>query len=345
MSFRSLIALVLAAAAVLAGAWFLLRPPEVVVVLPQRGPAVQAVYATGNVEPVVSAQIGPKVAGRLVEILVGEGRDVAAGQILARLDDAQARARVAELEARARYRAEEARRAQQLFGRGHISAQARDLAVSEKEAAEAALVVARQELRDLDLVAPFRGTVLRREGHIGNLVTPGQTLFWLGCCDDMRIDAAVDEEDIPLVEVGQTALVRADAFAGRVIEGRVSDITPQGDPRLRTYRVYVGLPPEAPLPPGMTAEINIVVRRDENALLVPAAALAEGGVWVVADGAAHWREVEVGVVGPERAEIRSGLSEDQAVIAAPPAKLSEGLPVRVAGSAGATAAAREMRRP
>ena len=65
-----------------------------------RGPAVEAVYATGTVEPVQWAKIGPKLTGRITEILAKEGDKVARGAVLARLDDREARANVKQLLAR-----------------------------------------------------------------------------------------------------------------------------------------------------------------------------------------------------------------------------------------------------
>ncbi|MFN6955172.1 MAG: biotin/lipoyl-binding protein, partial [Acetobacteraceae bacterium] len=76
-------------------------PPAVTVAAATTGPAVEAVYATGSVEPVTLARVGPGVRARLVAVLAEEGERVAQGQALARLDDREARARLEEAEARA----------------------------------------------------------------------------------------------------------------------------------------------------------------------------------------------------------------------------------------------------
>ena len=86
----------------------------------------------------------------------------------------------------------------------------------------------------------------------------------------------MDEEDIPLVTVGQPVLIKADAFPGRILDGTVAEITPKGDPVNKSYRVRIGLPPDTPLMIGMTVESNIVVRREDAALLVPQAASRDG---------------------------------------------------------------------
>src|SRR5690606_28540259 len=83
--------------------WPLLAPVEVRVAHPTSGPAFEAVYATGTVEPTLEIRIAPQMAGRIVELKVDEGDTVRKGQLLARLEDADLLAAVAELEARVEY--------------------------------------------------------------------------------------------------------------------------------------------------------------------------------------------------------------------------------------------------
>ncbi len=322
------IAAALVLAALAGGAWLALRPPAVELVSPERGPAVVAVYATGTVEPAVAASIAPQATGRIAALLAEEGQSVEAGQVLARLEDRQVRARLQELEARARFAAAEARRVEDLHDRGHASAHARDLAVSEAEAARAAAAAAAQQIADLALVSPIAGTVLRRDGDVGEVVSAGTPVFRIGQLDTLRVEARVDEEDIPLVAVGQKALVATDAFPERVFTGRVDEVTPRGDPVARSFRVRIGLPSDVPLYPGMTAEVNIIAAERADALLLPAGAVRDGAVWVVEDGRARRIPVRIGVVGDGRVEIRGGLSGETPVIADPPAGLVDGARVR-----------------
>ena len=88
-----------------------------------RGPAVEAVYATGTVEPVRWAKIGPKLTGRITEILAKEGDKVVRGAILARLDDREVRANVKQLAAREEFLRDEEARRKKLFDKQLISRQ------------------------------------------------------------------------------------------------------------------------------------------------------------------------------------------------------------------------------
>lgn len=307
-------------------AFFLVRngARTVTLVTPHSGTAVEAVYATGTVEPVTWSKIAAVTTGRIAEILVEEGSVVRQGQELARLDDREARAKVAELEARAAYWRAELQRAQTLAERGIRAQESAQKARSEYEQAVAAITAARQRRADLLVTAPMDGVVLRRDGEPGEVVKPENTLFWVGEIRPLRVTADVDEEDIARVAPGQKVLIKADAFPDRALDGRVEQITPKGDPVNKTFRVRVALPAETPLMIGMTAEINIITAEKAGARLIPASAVGKGEVWVEQDGQAVRRPVVLGIRGRDRVEIVSGLADDDRVLANPPAGLKAG---------------------
>lgn len=324
---RALAAIVIVAGG--GGAWWLAtRPATVAVVAPERGPAVEAIYATGTVEPVRWVKVGPTVAGRIAVFDCVEGERVEAGQVLMRLEDQTQQARVAELEAAARFKELELERYRTLLKNDFASRQAYERSRSDLDQARAALAAARQALSDMTVRAPFAGVVLREDGEVGEVVKAGDALCWVGDNSALRIVAEIDEEDMPRVAVGQRALIKADAFPGTSLEGKVDDITPQGDPVNKTYRAHLALSADTPLLVGMTVEVNVVVRETADALLVPVGALREGAVWVVEDGIVHHVTVEVGVFGDHLVEIRSGIAPDAVVIVDPPTRLRDGDAVR-----------------
>ncbi|WP_029010358.1 efflux RND transporter periplasmic adaptor subunit [Azospirillum halopraeferens] len=331
---RILFPLVILLAAAAAGGtalWWSALPPVVRLAGVERGPAVEAVYATGTVEPVHWARVESLVSARIEEVLVRDGEAVRRGQLLARLDDAEAQAHLRELEARARFLQSEVDRQQELSRRGVASAAAYERAVSELAQVRAAIGAQREALARYELVAPIDGVVLRRDAEIGDIVrtAASRVLFTVGRTVPLWAVVEVDEEDMPRVRTGLTALIKADAFPGRALDGRVGEFTPMGDPVNKSYRVRIALPDDTPLLIGMTVEANIITRRADDALLVPEGAVAAGRVFVIEDGVARARSVEVGVVGNGRAEIRAGLSGDERVVAAPPAGLADGMPVRL----------------
>jgi RND family efflux transporter MFP subunit len=308
--------------------WLHERPLTVTLVKPSRGPAVEAIYATGSVEPTVSMPIASRVAGRLIALNADEGSAVRKGQVLAKIDDSDLVGAVEELEARAKYARAQYDRTRNLVAQGFMSKGELDRAQADLDAAEALLRRARAQRDFTALTAPADGTIIRRDGEIGQYIPAGQAVFYLSCCAPLRVTADVDEEDIPRVRVGQKVVLRADAIPDRVFDGEVSDVTPKGDPVARSYRVRIKLADPAAFRIGMTVDANLIVAERPNALLLPASAVIDGAVWTVVDGKAHRQPVETGVTGSGRVEIVDGLAPDAQVVDVPTDDVREGRRVR-----------------
>lgn len=303
-----------------------------VAVQPVRGPSVVAVYATGTVEPVQVARVGANVSGRIEQVLVHEGDTVVEGEVLAILDNREASAAVRELEARLEYATSDVARYRRLFRSGNTSAASKDQSESNFRSAEAALEAARVRLQEHFIRAAISGDVMRSEMQldVGDLVTAGKVLYVIGNPKQLWIEAEVDEEDIPRVKTGQRALIRADAFAGQALEGHVQEITPFGDPIARTYRVHIGLTEDTPLLAGMTTELNIILREELNALLIPGDVLDDSTVWTVTDDdVVVANSPRLGPIDGSMVEVLEGLTEDVWVLRDPPGDLREGDNVRV----------------
>lgn len=297
------------------------------------GSAAEIVYATGAVEPERWARVATLVSGRIVERCNCEGKVVRTGDLLARLDDSEARVALQELYAREDFALKELDRQRQLIERNATTAQAFERAQTEVRQVQGAISVQRERLANYRLAAPIDGMVLREDGEVGEIVNSNTILYRIGWLKPLLLVAQVNEEDIPKVEVGQTVLLRADAFEGKNLNGTVRDITPAGDPVARTYRIRIALPEDTPLRVGMSVEANIVVREKDGALLVPAAAVTRDAVYVVEGSRAMRRPVTVGVRGTQAIEILSGLKEGERVVTPIPSELADGTRVHVTSEA------------
>jgi RND family efflux transporter MFP subunit len=309
--------------------WRFGRGVEIAAVAPTRGTAVEIVYATGAVEPVRWAKVASLIRHRIIEVCYCEGKVIAKGDVLARLDDREVRAQLQELKAREDFAKRELSRVTELIGRGIATAQAYERISTDLRQVQGLISVQMEKLADYTVTAPMAGIVLRRDGEVGEIAEPGQILFRVGVPKPLQVVAEVNEEDIPRVAVGQTVLLRTDAFLGQRLDGKVHEVTPTGDAVAKTYRIRTALPDDTPLHVGMSVEANVVTREKPGALLVPADAVQGTTVFVIEGNRVRQRQVEVGIRGTRDVEILSGVTEGERIASSAPPGLADGAKVRV----------------
>ena len=228
--------------------------------------------------------------------------------------------------------------------------------------ARAGLTRAADELRKTTIYAPISGRVIAltaKEGEVvvsGTMNNPASVIATVADLSELLVEVDVDETDIVDVQVGQSAEVRVDAVPDQVYQGRVVEIGSSGfsrpaQPDVTFFKVKVLLiAPDARLRPGMSARAEIQVATHPQALVVPVQAvvyrppLGEDGepregaeevrvVFVVENGEAVQRPVEVGIADPTRVEIVSGLREGERAVTGPQRVLRDlepGAAVRIA---------------
>ena len=275
----------------------------------------------------------------------------------------QAQASLREAEARLAQASREAQRRRELFQRQMITretmeqaAQAETVARTAVEqarlavrslaagnpgeaAARARVESARAQLAKTTIRAEVAGTVLTRNAEPGDLVQPGRVLFEIARAGDTEILVPLDEKNLNVLALGQSAMCIADAFPAQPFPAKVSFIAPSIDPQRGTVEVRLRV---APVPgfllQGMTVSVNVEAGRRERAIVVGNDALAtldgnNAEVWLVADGRAVRRRVQLGLRGLTQTKVTTGLQEGDWVLADPGAALAEGDRVRVTGAA------------
>lgn len=298
--------------------------PALEVVAPVQGPAVQGVYATGTVEASVMMPIAPRSGARLMELNTDEGNKVVKGQVLAQLEDNDMQHALEEVRSREEFAKKDYERDLKLSTHKAVAQEVVEKAKADWQAAVAASHTAEAQLDFMKLQSPADGLIIKRDGEVGQLIPANQPVFWLSCCAPLRVSAEVDEEDIAQVVAGQKVLIRADAFPGKVFEGKVQAITPKGDPTARSYRVRIGFDGETPMLIGMTAEANIIIRETKDALLVPTPALRNNKLWVMREGKLKLVPVVIGAKNLQQVEVREGITPEDKIVLTPPATLAEG---------------------
>lgn len=319
----------------------LLRP-EVVIAAVERGEAVQAAPGIIRVDAERTVDLRAEVGGRLLESHLSMAARFKAGDVVARMDDAESRRAIervkidleaeealAEIGSLLRYDLEEAReelaRMEYLYPTGRFSS--RDIDAQKRLVARLVdesrmeeinnrrrLSLLRNELRRLEteiekmvIRAPVSGDVVEIFAHPGDIVGqrgPVARLLSAG----RVIEASLSEEDFAGVMVGQPATVRFLAYGSRLFPARVARLMPSADPQTQRYTVHLDVEmPEELMVPGITGEVSIVVAARDDALIIPRRALLGREVFVIRDGLAELRPIELGFIGLNSVEVLAGL--------------------------------------
>lgn len=266
------------------------KPPEITTAIVSRGDVIQAVTATGDLQPVTTIDVSSQISGLIKEVLVDYNTPVTKDQVLAQIDPATYEQRLkqaqADLEAAtANYTLTRlnTERTRELKTKNLVSQQELEQAEAQLTQAHstfstrtAAVEDAKVNLDRCTLKAPIDGIVISRQAEVGKTVAASlnaPTLFTIvNDLAKMQINAAVAEADIGNVEMDQNVNFTVDAFPGRQFRGRVSQIrnSPKTNQNVVTYETIIDVRnDDLKLKPGMTANVSIVVAQRNGVLRVP----------------------------------------------------------------------------
>ena len=312
-------------------------PVEVVEILP--GPISAFIETNGTLEAEREVDIVARTGGPLVALNTEEGVQVRAGEVLAQIDELEARAQV-EISRVALQDAETAyERAKASLENAIVSQEVYDQALSAFESAKAQLAGNEIQLGYTRITAPFDGLIIQRAVKFGETVTAGQQLFRISDFDPLLCVIGVPERDLARLSIGQPALLQVEAFPGEQFRGRVLRISPVVDAATGTIRVTLEVNRQGRLSPGMFAGVRLVTDVREDALIMPKRALSleslADSVFVVEDGAAYRRNVTLGYEEDDRVEVTSGLDRGDRVIVVGQDGLTDATPVQILAGPGA----------
>jgi HlyD family secretion protein len=204
------------------------------------------------------------------------------------------------------------------------------LAQAEVESDQIALDNAKQTLTDTKVMAPMDGVVSALNIQKGTIISSGitnvgggTTIMTLADLSRIFVLASVDESDIGNVNVDQDVNITADAFPGRVFQGKVVRIATKGVnvSNVVTFEVKIEVLDKKKnlLKPEMTANVQIISAQRDDVLTVPALAVTRKNketmaTVVKADGTNEERAIKVGLTDGEKWELVSGLSEGDIVL-------------------------------
>ncbi len=374
-------------------------------------PAV--VQATGSMVADESSNVAPKIAGKVADIAVNAGDFVSSGDVIARIDDRDARLRLASAEASVKQAQAAVRQAEARLGlgpNGAFNASAipevraananYQLALAELRQAEAnenryrelvetgdvALIayeqfrttrdtararannakeqldgsvntarqnnqliriaeanveasgtqvaIARQEIADTVVRAPFAGFISERQVAVGEFVSTATVIATLLRTNPIKIQIQVAETDVPTIALGRGVSIEVDAYKGRRFAGTVTSINPAVDAVSRSAVVEASIPNnENALRTGMFATARINKEGGSTGVFIPKSAIYNHQAtqsfraFVIVEGIAKLKVLQLGAEEGDFQQILTGLNADETVATSNLAELYEGAKV------------------
>jgi membrane fusion protein (multidrug efflux system) len=307
---------------------------------------------TGSVQPERRADLRAEVPAVVLAVLKENGDPVKRGDLLVRLDQTSIRDSLSSAEASARAASQAFDQSQRQFERmsklretGVVSMQqledveiARNSAQSEREAARARVVTARQQLERTEVRAPFDGIVSDRKVSAGDTTQIGKELVKVIDPTSLRFEGLVSADSIGEVKAGQRVNFRIHGFEDRDFTGTVTRVNPAANVTTRQVEVLVSFADDKQKPDvaGLYAE-GRVETTSVAALMLPAASIWREGdlsyAWRVKDGKVPKVKLELGNRDTRTGNFRvsNGLGEGDRVLRFPASTLKDGQVAQIGG--------------
>lgn len=299
---------------------------------------------SANLEPLWSADISPKVDGRIAVVSVDEGDRVSAGMAIAQLDTDELMAQV--MQAEGSLQASQANLEQaelnyqrniSLAQQGAVSQQVldsarttRDLNLGQVRSQQGNLDLLRTKLSNASVIAPRDGIVLKRYLQSGYYAKAGSGIISIGDVSKLLAKAIVGEAQVTKLSVGTKVKIRVNALQNKEFTGIITRISPAAVLPSRTFTAEITIAEtEGILKPGMFVNAEAPSSERARALVVPESALVsredQKTVYVVgSDNKVQQKLIKLGYVGEGFAEVLSGLSEGDRIVVSGQNKLKDG---------------------
>ena len=312
----------------------------------ENGDIMESITASGTINPLSTVSVGSQASGRIAEIYVDYNSVVKKGQLLALIDQENAKATVQQREAaleiaKAQVAVEENnikyyKKALNRISKLNASKYSteKDLEAAERDydnavaqltleqaqvkQAQALLNSAQTELSYTEIKAPVDGIVISKSVEVGQTVAASfETPEIFSVAEDltkMQIEASVVEADIAKVKEGQKVRFTVDSYADDYFYGTVTQVRNEATTtsNVVTYTVVIGIDnTDMKLKPGMTANVEIITAEEKDVMLVPNQALR---FYIDdSDKAKRYKDRGVWIIKnghPERVTVKIGVSDD-----------------------------------
>lgn len=301
------------------------------------GPAMPPIQATGVIAARDEQRLSFKTGGLVQQVLVREGDAVRRGQLLARLDPTEIDAQLAQVRQLAQKAERDLARGEALHADQVIPLEQLENLRTQASVARAQVEAARFNAGTATLQAPGDGRVLRRLVEERENVAPGQVVLVVGRDDSGHVVRfAVADRHVVRIRPGHAATVQVDAWPEERFTAEVTQVAGAADPATGLFPVEARIDAAGrTLVTGLVARVQMAPEPGAATLPhVPIGAVLEGHgeratVFVVADGVARRRAVQVAFITADTVAVREGVVVGEQVIATGAPYVDDGDPVTV----------------
>lgn len=315
------------------GGGFQMPPLPVETATATSGELVDRFTVVGSLAASDAIDVVTEIDAALRSLPFREGQPIAAGGLIAQLDDSELSAQAERARALRDQRQATYSRIAAIVAAGAGSAQDLDDAAATLKVAEAELKLAETRLTKTRITAPFAGVLGARRVSAGAFLRAGTAITELSRYDELRVSFSAPERLLGQLARGAAVSVTTTAFPDSALVGTVDIIEPELDPATRSARVIARLAnPGRRLQPGMSATVAVVLAERPEALTLPSEAVfIQGGqmlVYVVGpDSTISPRPLSLGLRLSDRVEVLAGLAPGEQVVRAGHQKLFPGAKV------------------
>ena len=306
-------------------------PVRGLVVTPQ--PLDNKIVATGNILATEEVELRSEVSGKVTQILFKEGSHVNKGDLLVKINDSELKAQLQKAESREKLLEEKESRQRRLREVNAISQEQYDEVLNDLTGVKAEVGLLNAQVQKTEIRAPFGGVVGLRFISEGSYIDPSTLIARMQDLSSVKIDFSIPEKYAAMTQRGNKIRFTLEG-SSKINEGTIYAVEPKIDPVTRTLRLRALARNEREvIVPGSFAKIELLLKRQDDAVLIPTYALIPDlqgqSVYVAKNGRAALVPVETGIRTEDRIQILRGLGMNDTVVTTGLLQLRPGIAVAV----------------
>lgn len=292
-----------------------------------------SIKASGSIFSDMETQLKPEIAGRIIKINFRDGAQVKKSQLLVKLNDADLQAQLKKLKVQEKLYSDKEIRQNKLLKIGGISTEEYDNTLSQLQSIQAEIELLKAQIDKTEIKAPFDGVIGLRNVDEGQYVTTSNIIASLQKLNPVKIDFAIPEQYAGMISVNDAIFFTIKGSTEK-FKGEIAAIEPKVDLSTRTVMVRAkSQNVNNRLIPGSFAEVELSLRKINNALMIPTEAiipiLKGQKVYICKSGKANEQKIITGIRTENKIQVTEGITAGDTIITTGIMQIKDGDEVKI----------------